>query len=70
MHVIALLIAIISSSVPAKVKNSARAQAREVTDALVRGDFERVVELTHPRIVVGIGGREPMIQALGAGFSR
>jgi hypothetical protein len=35
MHVIALLIAIISSSVPAKVKNSARAQAQEVADALV-----------------------------------
>jgi len=42
-------------------------QAQEAADALVRGDFDRVVALTHPALVEAMGGRGPMIAALRRG---
>ncbi|MBI4863575.1 MAG: hypothetical protein HY815_25455 [Candidatus Riflebacteria bacterium] len=43
---------------------AARDQARRVSRALIEGDYESFVSLTHPRLVHQLGGRETMIASL------
>lgn len=45
----------------AALKASARAQVEEINEALIRGKFDRIADLTHPRVVELTGGREKMI---------
>ena len=40
------------------------AQAQEVNDAFRRRDFARMVNLTYPKLVEGLGGRDKMIAGL------
>jgi hypothetical protein len=40
------------------------AQAKEVSDALGRRDFARIVDLTYPKLVESFGGREKMIASM------
>lgn len=44
-----------------------RLRATENGDAIIRGDFNRVVDLTYPKLVELIGGRERMVSLLEKG---
>ncbi|MGE5047712.1 MAG: hypothetical protein ACM3PC_04025 [Deltaproteobacteria bacterium] len=46
---------------------AARAQAQEAADALMRGDFDQLVALTHVELVEAMGGRGRMLAALQRG---
>jgi hypothetical protein len=43
------------------VKKVAKAKAEEVQTALVKGEFEKLVDLTHPKAVELLGGKEKMV---------
>jgi hypothetical protein len=43
------------------VKKTAKAKAEEIQTALVKGDLEKVADLTHPKVVTGLGGKEKMV---------
>lgn len=40
------------------------AQAKEISDAFVRKDFQRFTELTYPKLVLKAGGKEKFLRAL------
>jgi len=40
------------------------AQAKEVSDALSRRDFSKIVDLTYPKLVETLGGRDKMIASM------
>src|ERR1700721_4511853 len=50
------------------VKKVAKAKAEEVQAALIKGEFGKVVDLTHPRVVELAGGKEKMIAAMTKGL--
>lgn len=41
-----------------------KAQAQELADAMVRDDFEKTVDLTYPRLIGLLGGREAAIAGM------
>lgn len=41
-----------------------KAQAQELADAMLRDDFERTVDLTYPRLIGLLGGREAAIASM------
>lgn len=45
-----------------------RLQAEEVVKATVTGDFAKVIDFTHPKIVGLAGGREKMIEFMNSDF--
>jgi hypothetical protein len=46
------------------VKKVAKAKAEEVQTAVIKGDFEKVADLTHPKAIELFGGKEKMIAAM------
>jgi hypothetical protein len=50
----------------AQLKSSAVAKAKESQDALIQGDFVRLVDLTHPKAVEKLGGKEKAVAFLTA----
>ena len=46
------------------VKQTCRADVTAMTTALSRGDFARVADLSHPKLVAAAGGREKLIATL------
>jgi len=43
-------------------------QAKEVNDALLRKDYQRVLDLTYPKVIEMAGGREKMLANLTSGL--
>jgi hypothetical protein len=48
-------------------ERAAKEQARAACDALVRGDLDKFVGLTNPKLVQAMGGRDRLIELLKAG---
>ena len=49
------------------IKKTVKEKVTEMNDALVKEDFGKVADLTHPKVVAGMGGREKMISVLQSG---
>src|SRR5262245_26430996 len=52
----------------AALQKSAKAEASKVQTALVKGDYDIVADLTHPKVIEKLGGREKMIEATTQGM--
>jgi hypothetical protein len=52
----------------ADMKKTAKAQAEEIQTALVKGDFAKVADLTHPKAVDALGGKKKMAAFLADGM--
>jgi hypothetical protein len=52
----------------APLKKIVKANVEEMNNALVKEDFGKVADLTHPKIVGMMGGREKMISAMQSGI--
>ncbi|MBN9121826.1 MAG: hypothetical protein J0I06_22250 [Planctomycetes bacterium] len=50
----------------AEIKKTAKAKAEECQKALIRGDYEKLADLSHPKVVAAAGGRKKMIEGLAA----
>jgi hypothetical protein len=48
----------------ADIKKAAKAQAEESQTALIKGEFEKLVDLTHPKLVENLGGKKKMVAHL------
>src|SRR5438045_2512650 len=46
------------------IKKTAKAQAEESQAALIKGDFGKLADLTHPKLVEKMGGKEKMVAYL------
>jgi hypothetical protein len=58
-----------SSAAPeAKPEQAAKASAEEAAQATIKGDFGKLADLTYPRIVEKVGGRDRMIATLESGL--
>jgi hypothetical protein len=55
---------------PAVARQSAKAGVQELNDALIKEDFGKVVDLTYPKLVEKMGGRDKMIATLKAGTAQ
>jgi hypothetical protein len=53
-----------------KPEQVARARADDAAQAMVKGDFGRLVDLTYPRVVELMGGRDKTIAALEAAVKK
>jgi hypothetical protein len=51
----------------AEIKKTAKAQAEVIQTALIQGDFGKVADLTHPKIVEAGGGKDRMVAMMAAG---
>jgi hypothetical protein len=56
--------ALVAGADDAEVKKAAKAKAEESQAALVKGDYGKLAELTHPKIVEMVGGKEKMAAGL------
>jgi hypothetical protein len=56
------------SGADADIKKTAKAQAEEIQSGLIKGDFEKVADRTHPKAVKALGGREKMLTTLRDGM--
>src|SRR5262245_51415091 len=45
-------------------------KAQEVGQALLQADYAKIVELTYPKVVEGMGGRDKMIATLETGMKQ
>jgi hypothetical protein len=52
----------------ADVKKAAKSQADEIQSALIKGDFGKVADRTHPKAVEALGGKQKMVAFLTAGI--
>ncbi len=52
----------------AALKKGAKARTQELSDATVKGSFEKILDLTHPRVIELGGGRDKMIAAMEVTF--
>jgi hypothetical protein len=52
----------------ADVKKAAKSQANEIQSALVKGEFGKVADRTHPKAVEALGGKEKMVVFLTEGI--
>jgi hypothetical protein len=69
---LACLALVFGASVPvaaddAEIKKVAKAKANECQNALLKGDYDKFVDLTHPKVVEGNGGRKKMTDTMMAG---
>lgn len=62
--VLVLLCSAVRASDDADVKRVAKAKVEEMHNALIKGDFATVADLTHPKLVKREGGRDKMIALL------
>lgn len=51
-----------------KPETVAERKANEVAQATVKSDFDKIADLTYPKVVEEMGGREKMIAAMKTGF--
>jgi hypothetical protein len=49
------------------MKKLVKQKVQEINDAIVKGDFAAVADLTHPKVVQMMGGRDKMIATMQAG---
>jgi hypothetical protein len=49
------------------IKRNAKAQANEIQTALVKGDFEKVADCTHPKVAEAMGGKAKMVAIMTDG---
>lgn len=49
------------------LKQIVRARVEEINNAIIKNDFGKVVDLTHPKIVELMGGRQKMVSTMEAG---
>ncbi|MBP3957537.1 hypothetical protein J8F10_20000 [Gemmata sp. G18] len=64
-----VVVAVSASFAPAddaEIKKTAKAKAEETQNALLKGDYDKLVDLTHPKIVEEMGGRKKMIEGITA----
>jgi hypothetical protein len=52
----------------AAMQKTAKAQAEETQNALVKGDYGKIADLTHPKVIEELGGREKMIEITKQGL--
>ncbi len=52
----------------APLKKIVKGKVEEMNNAIIKEDFAKVVDLTHPKVVKQAGGREKMISALESGI--
>src|SRR5947209_2876407 len=50
------------------VKQVVKQKVEEINEAVIREDFGKVLDLTHPKVVEEMGGREKAITQLQAGM--
>ena len=55
---------------PAATPEQVRAKAQECADAMLSGDYGKVADLTHPKVVAEIGGKQKMIDTLTTGVAQ
>ena len=63
-----LLMLIALSSSAQGEKEIIYAEAKKLADAILAGDFETVVDYTHPNLLEKMGGRQAMLQTLEVGL--
>jgi hypothetical protein len=51
----------------AAIKKAAKEKVEEMNNAIMKEDFGKVADLTHPRVVELMGGRDKMVSAMEAG---
>ena len=73
MRIVAWLTACLIVALPVEAGTdhrlaAAKARADEVGHALLSEDFDRVVDLTYPKVVEAMGGRAQMVQVLTNGM--
>src|SRR5258708_5773056 len=49
-----------ASADDADIKKAAKAQAEDTQAALIKGEFEKLVSMTHPKAVELLGGKDKM----------
>src|SRR5262245_45962480 len=52
----------------AELQKSAKAEADKIQTALVKGDYDTVANLTHPKLIEMMGGREKMLDLTAKGL--
>jgi len=52
----------------AALKNVVKGKVEEIANAVIKEDFPKVADLTHPKVVELMGGREKMISAMESGI--
>jgi hypothetical protein len=67
MRMASLLMALLftaaqNSGFASDATDAAKAQAEEISQAVVRGDYKKLADLTHPKIVTQIGGKEQLME--------
>src|SRR5439155_26816520 len=55
---------------PAVAKQSAKAGVQEMNDGVIKEDYGKVADLTYPKLVETMGGREKMITTMKAGTAQ
>jgi hypothetical protein len=56
-----LIIAMLAAEPDPKLK-AAQAEAQAISDATLKGDFEKLADHTHPKVIEVMGGRRKMIE--------
>ena len=52
---------------PTGLTQIVKGKAAEINNALIKGDYGKVADLTHPKVIEMAGGRQKMIAAMEAG---
>lgn len=58
-----------SASTAAKLYPNAKAQANQLNDAVISGDYEKAADLTLPKLLQLIGGQAKFVAAMKAGMA-
>lgn len=51
----------------AAIKKEAKARVEQLNKAVVQNDFEKIADLTHPKVVELLGGRKAMLEMMQKG---
>jgi hypothetical protein len=51
------------STMASDATDAIKTQAEEVSQAVIKGDFKKLADMTHPKIVSQLGGKEQLIDA-------
>ena len=61
-----LLVASLAADAPT-VRRTCKADVVSMTDALIKGDFAKAIDLTHPKVIASLGGRAKAMELMAAG---
>lgn len=53
-----------------EIKKTAKMLCTEISNATIKNDFKRIVELTHPNLIEKMGGKDKAIKAMADGFEQ